>query len=523
MTTPGNDSADRPSRELPDRPNLRHLKDEAKSRVKSGEFAKLSDAQFAIAREFGFASWQKLHHHVEDMALRNLADDAFERDDLVAFFAAVRNDRPALVARILEAHPEFVNARIDPAHWSLKGESFARAITDGRSADPDGTSTQTALHHVAMRGWVNTAHALLEHGADVNAVGMAPNMGRCTPIVVAAWEGGIEVLRLLLTAGADATGEFGKAAAQTAASHRKIDRLDLLIEYGAPVDLSISIQAGLVERVVRQIDEDPSLLNNPDERGLIPLQAAVEVLHTRSPGLSPAEKMIDAFVSRGASVDVFSAAGMGDMPVLRKLLQDGPTLADAKLLDGRTPIFFAAMNDQPEAISLLLGTGADPNVHVDQNVKTPLAIAARRDFTEVCRRLLAGGAEPTDEAMRQGAWRNRDTECVRVLLDHGADVDSWGWGTVALHWPCMNGNLATAKLLIERGADVNAVADDWAAGATPLHFAAAGGFDAIVRALLEGGADPRCLDKNGRSPRDRAIQFGHESTAELLQQYKPDE
>jgi ankyrin repeat protein len=134
----------------------------------------------------------------------------------------------------------------------------------------------------------------------------------------------------------------------------------------------------------------------------------------------------------------------------------------------------------------------------------------------VCRRLLAGGAEPTDEALRQAAWRNRDTECVRVLLDHGADPDSPGWGTVALHWPCMNGNAATAKLLIERGASVNAEAGGWAAGATPLHFAAAGGHDEIVLALLDAGADAERADHNGRTPLDRAVQHGHESTAQLL-------
>ena len=96
MTTPGT-----PSRKLPVRPNLRHLKDEAKARLKAAEFAKLSDAQFAIAREFGFASWPKLSHQVEAITRRNLADSEFESDDLVAFLAAVRDDKPAQAARIL--------------------------------------------------------------------------------------------------------------------------------------------------------------------------------------------------------------------------------------------------------------------------------------------------------------------------------------------------------------------------------------------------------------------------------------
>ena len=50
---------------LPDRPNLRHLKDQAKDLLKAGRAASLADAQFQIARLYGFASWPKLKAHVE--------------------------------------------------------------------------------------------------------------------------------------------------------------------------------------------------------------------------------------------------------------------------------------------------------------------------------------------------------------------------------------------------------------------------------------------------------------------------
>ena len=47
-------------RPLPDRPNLRHLKDQARDLLKAGAAASLTDAQFKIARIYGFASWPKL-------------------------------------------------------------------------------------------------------------------------------------------------------------------------------------------------------------------------------------------------------------------------------------------------------------------------------------------------------------------------------------------------------------------------------------------------------------------------------
>jgi hypothetical protein len=48
------------ARALPARPNLRHLKVEARRRMKSGEFPALYEAQLAIAREHGQPSWAVL-------------------------------------------------------------------------------------------------------------------------------------------------------------------------------------------------------------------------------------------------------------------------------------------------------------------------------------------------------------------------------------------------------------------------------------------------------------------------------
>jgi hypothetical protein len=52
-------------RSLPEHPNLRHLKDQAKDLLKAGEATSVAGAQFQIARLYGFASWPKLKAHVE--------------------------------------------------------------------------------------------------------------------------------------------------------------------------------------------------------------------------------------------------------------------------------------------------------------------------------------------------------------------------------------------------------------------------------------------------------------------------
>ena len=53
------------SRALPDRPNLRYLKLEAKRRHDAGEFATLHEAQLAIAREHGQPSWAALKQAID--------------------------------------------------------------------------------------------------------------------------------------------------------------------------------------------------------------------------------------------------------------------------------------------------------------------------------------------------------------------------------------------------------------------------------------------------------------------------
>ena len=54
------------SRSLPGRPNLRHLKLEAKRRVAAGEFPALHEAQVAIAREHGLPSWAALKRQISE-------------------------------------------------------------------------------------------------------------------------------------------------------------------------------------------------------------------------------------------------------------------------------------------------------------------------------------------------------------------------------------------------------------------------------------------------------------------------
>jgi hypothetical protein len=67
------------SRPLPEHPNLRHLKDQAKDLLKAGSAKSLTDAQFQIARTYGFASWPKLKAHIESLEEIGQLKEAIDR------------------------------------------------------------------------------------------------------------------------------------------------------------------------------------------------------------------------------------------------------------------------------------------------------------------------------------------------------------------------------------------------------------------------------------------------------------
>jgi hypothetical protein len=70
------------SRHLPEHPDLRHLKDQAKDLLRAGQAASLADAQFQLARQYGFGSWPKLKAHVESLQTVGRLKQAIDSNDV---------------------------------------------------------------------------------------------------------------------------------------------------------------------------------------------------------------------------------------------------------------------------------------------------------------------------------------------------------------------------------------------------------------------------------------------------------
>jgi ankyrin repeat protein len=161
------------TRPLPERPNLRHLKDQAKDLLKSGAASSLADAQFKIARLYGFASWPKLKAHVESFEEIGRLKQAIDAND-VARVKTMMTRNPALhraplgygkdgpltwVAECRVPWEPPSPARLAIAEWMIAHGSDVHQGGDG------------PLMRAALNGHrIPMMELLVARGADVNAM-----------------------------------------------------------------------------------------------------------------------------------------------------------------------------------------------------------------------------------------------------------------------------------------------------------------------------------------------------------------
>jgi ankyrin repeat protein len=160
--------------------------------------------------------------------------------------------------------------------------------------------------------------------------------------------------------------------------------------------------------------------------------------------------LLAAVRDRVDDLDGFEAAALGDVERLRTLLDADPAIATAYSGDGFTALHFAAFFGSPAATALMLERGAQVDA--------------------------LGRGWMTGTALHSAVSR-REAEIARLLLEAGASPDvrqSAGW--------------------------------------TPLHAAAANGDLGSVELLLDAGADPTATNDEGRSVVDLADESGDEAT-----------
>jgi ankyrin repeat protein len=139
-------------------------------------------------------------------------------------------------------------------------------------------------------------------------------------------------------------------------------------------------------------------------------------------GADDRKKISKQLIRYGARHDVFSAAGLGDLAVLKKLLRERPRNIAARDARGRTALHWAALGNQPTAIAMLVGAGSDPAA-LDADGNSALHLSLLRWPSKGFVALLAAKA-PLDQPNKNGdtplGWATYNPEAVGKLLEAGA-------------------------------------------------------------------------------------------------------
>jgi ankyrin repeat protein len=148
---------------------------------------------------------------------------------------------------------------------------------------------------------------------------------------------------------------------------------------------------------------------------------------------TPPAQVLAHLRTRGAYIDINTAAHTGDLERVRELLDQDPSLANRAgdhggyYLGGGTPLKNAAATGRMEIVRLLLERGADPNLPEEQIAPKGHALyaAVYNGHYEIAKLLLERGAYPSPpvessaDALSMALGRN-DARMVELLCSYGS-------------------------------------------------------------------------------------------------------
>ena len=188
----------------------------------------------------------------------------------------------------------------------------------------------------------------------------------------------------------------------------------------------------------------------------------------------PSWRRLKAAVDDRERDRVFAAARDGDLHAVRRALERGfnPGASDA---NGRSLLQLAKSLGHTE-LELLMREYQERDARSDEVKQTVKAIqdAAAQGHADDLRRLLDSHPDLLDArgvdfnkqtALHKAVWKNR-SECVRILLERGADVRIRDYGDNAypLHFAAEDADLAVVRMLVEAGSEIDGEGDDHQVG-----------------------------------------------------------
>jgi ankyrin repeat protein len=414
-------------------------------------------------------------------------------------------------------------------------ESIAKLFLEkGADIDEKGSFSGCALQVAAAKGSTSLVRFLLENGADVNARSRDPRSGlqiaagngheavvrllvakgadlSITPdgyytsggnaLHIAASMGYEEVCRVLLDEGADIhaeTGEYGYALHAAVRNPNWSSLVRLLLERNANVHAAGGTYCTALQSAASRPDNEEIIRLLLDRGADVNLQGGLHGSAFLAATYSGSEGNIRLLIAHGACTDVeggnygnaLQAAVVSGNSCLVKYFLDKGANVNKKGGEHGTALH-AATRGGEAIVDLLLEKRADVNACGPEfGIVLNAAVHWRRE--SIVRKLLAGGAkiscDGTYLCALERAARRGDVNMLKILLDHGANINCHGGGrrAGALQNAASWGHKLAVELLLERGADINVQTSKYG---TPLQMAILAGQKPVVELLLDRGAD----------------------------------
>ncbi len=468
---------------------------------------------------------------VEKLIREGADANAAQVDGTTPLHWAVHHDNPSMTAALLRAgaRANALNRYGMPplALACAQGSAAIVKLLLDAGADPNATlkGGETMLMLAARAGNLEAVNALLARDARPEA---RERLGQ-TALMWAAAEGHTAVVRSLLAAGAStaATVDSGYPPLYFAIRNGHLETVRLLLASGAGANaaierpeptsrqsagarraamnrppitpLALAVQNGHFELAIALVDAgaDP----NDTRSGFTPLHMLPGVRKPDASDMSdPAPVAGQGRLTSAAFVREIVKRGANVNFRLPKGAPKQPATSSSVASEGATPFLFAADRGDVPLMQLLLSLGADPNIPNAAGT-TPLLAAAG-----------VGTNEPQEEAGEEA----EALEAVKLLLDRGADINAVDQnGDTAMHGAAYAISPLVVQLLAARGADPQVWKNPNKAGGTPLFIAEgytsrlprpdAATIDAITKLMRAAGLStegkrPEIIDHYGVPP-----------------------
>ncbi|XP_037393608.1 ankyrin repeat and SOCS box protein 2-like isoform X4 [Pygocentrus nattereri] len=398
------------------------------------QIIKKPDCNVLIPNQYGWIPLHEAAYYGQDQCLKVLLRvqpgmiNKRTLKDQTALLLAVSKDKTDCVECLLEkgADPDLANQdKETPLYKACEKENsttVAMLLNYRASVNKSCIQGWTALHEAVCRNNVEICEMLVKAGAKISTA----NMYGITPIFVAAQTGSVDALRFLLKNGADINSQAadGATALYEACKNGHANVVEFLLSQNADANKSgktgllpihIAAQRGndgrdlLTYGCTRKSDKAVKIVSL-----LIPATSKARVRRT---GISPLH--LAAERNRDDVLELLIEAGFDVNAILsedrRKMYEDHRS----------TALYFAVINNNIDATSMLLEAGANPNL----DTFSPLLVALRQGCMTTMTLLIKHGANinayiPTHPTTFPATvmFCMKYLSMLKYLMDNGCDA-----------------------------------------------------------------------------------------------------